>query len=187
LCGRSRSDCAPMNKSICFQICEDDYIAALRLYRLQQWWKPLVGSLAAAVIVLAFGMLRRPQPTGLEGSVLFLCAVVGGVAAYFTQTVCNFAWIQWKGRRVFRQQRVFDLLANLSWDEGGLHTHNDNGQYRHPWSDFIRWREGKRLFVLNLSDAVFLMVPKRAFPDSTTLDAFRELMKARIEHSRSVR
>jgi hypothetical protein len=94
--------------------------------------------------------------------------------------VTHYLWIPWRARRVFRQQKTLHRTCELSWDSNGLHAKDGNGEYRHLWSDFVRWREGERLIVLNLSDAMFLMVPKRAFTEEKTLDAFRELVRSHV-------
>jgi hypothetical protein len=94
--------------------------------------------------------------------------------------IMNHVWIPWHARRIFRQQKSFGRPFELSWDEGGVHAKDGNGEYRHSWVDFIRWRENERLIVLSLSDAMFLMVPKRAFAEEASLDAFRGMLQSRV-------
>ena len=49
-----------------------------------------------------------------------------------------------------------------------------------PWSDLTKWREGEGLFLLYGSDLIFYVLPKRAFQDAAAVDAFRDLLSAKI-------
>ena len=41
------------------------------------------------------------------------------------------------------------------------------------WSEVHRTKEDDRQFLVFMSDVMFVMVPKRAFPDDQTLTSFR--------------
>ncbi|HEX5475901.1 MAG TPA: YcxB family protein [Vicinamibacterales bacterium] len=85
-----------------------------------------------------------------------------------------------KARRVFRQQRGLQRPYDVSWDELGVAIRGENGQSRFPWTDFHKMRELDDQFMLFLSDAVFLMIPGRAFPDDNLMRDFRRSATDRI-------
>jgi hypothetical protein len=160
-----------MMKSIQFQLTEADYVAAQSLYRPQSGWRRLTFAISIVAVIAAVALLWWTDNNAL---LLLYAAFICCVATY------NLLWIPWKARRVFRQQKSMQAPATVAWDDNGIHARNDSGEYRHGWSDFIRWREGKTLFVLNLSDVMFLMVPKRAFPDEQTMKGFRVSLRDNV-------
>ena len=94
--------------------------------------------------------------------------------------VMRFVYIPWKARRVFRQQKSFHRSFELSRYDTGFTARDSNGQYTTPWSDFIKWKEDGRLFLLYHSDVLFHMVPERAFPSENSLSESRSLVQKNI-------
>lgn len=164
-----------MSSTIRAQLDEADYVAAQRLHRRLSLWWPLASLVVAALLVdVAVDAYREQNTPALFMS---LGALIGGLVGAF---VTHYIFVPLRARRVFRQQIGMHRPFELSWDSSGLHAKDANGEYRYPWSDIVRWREGQTLFVLNLSDAMFLMVPKRAFPEEQSLQAFRDLVGSRV-------
>ena len=117
--------------------------------------------------------------------------IVGWYAGYIREVfIFGFVWfggmiggwlgnalsIAPKAKRVFRQQKGLGRAYEVSWDTVGLRVVGEDGESTTRWSDFYKHRELDELFVLFFSDAVFLMLPKRSFPDSGLLRDFRELV-----------
>jgi hypothetical protein len=86
-----------------------------------------------------------------------------------------------KAKRVFRQQKGLRRAYEVSWNEVGLTVSGEDGQSTTRRADFHRVREFDDQFLLFLSDAMFLMIPKRTFPDSSLMQSFRELLASRIQ------
>jgi hypothetical protein len=139
----------------------------------------------------------KPTVVGLSvASVLIVLAlVVGGRAGFMRQAfVASFVWffglggawvghtlsIVTKAKRVFRQQKALQRLYEVSWDGGGLTVAGESSQSTTRWSDFYKLRELDDLFLLYFSDALFLMIPKRAFPESDLVLKFRETVTTAI-------
>lgn len=164
-----------MTSTVRAQLDEADYVAAQRLHRRRTLWWPVARFIVAAMLVwVAIDSYRAHDTLALY---LSLGALIGGVVGALAT---HYAWVPWQARHVFRQQKSMSRPFELSWDNNGLDAKDGNGEYRHQWEDFVRWREGERLFVLSLSDAMFLMVPKRAFPEEQSLRAFRDLVRSRV-------
>jgi hypothetical protein len=85
-----------------------------------------------------------------------------------------------KARRLFRQQKTLHRPFELSWTTEALTLTAEHGTSTIHWPDFHKHREDTGLFLLFLSDANFLMVPKRAFPDPALLQSFRDVVAERI-------
>ena len=68
----------------------------------------------------------------------------------------------------------------MSWDSQVLTCRNATGESRIPWSDFVRWKESERLFLLYVSDVLFQLVPKQIFPNQDAVTAFRRVLAEHI-------
>lgn len=111
-------------------------------------------------------------PRGMTGYVLL------AAAAYL---ILNFfVYIPWKARKTFRQQKSLQREMTLRFDDSGLAIEAENSQGRIPWSDFLKWKENDRLFLLYISDPLYHMVPKRLFKSSSEVDSVREVMRTHI-------
>lgn len=53
-----------------------------------------------------------------------------------------------------------------------------------PWSYFIKWKEGKKTFVLYHSDIMFRIIPKRCFVSPSEMTQFRELLQWKLGPAR---
>lgn len=168
---------------------EADYVGANALHlkssrrRALVFWVAMLGLALAALWLWFFG------PDSISDSRLagLLGGSIGGLLGGVLGTLgVRSLYVPWKARRVFRQQRSLRLPFELSWSEGGLVSRNEQGSEKTQWSDFVQWRENEQLFRLYLSDVMFHIVPKRAFPDTEAVSAFRELLQARIVRATNI-
>jgi len=128
---------------------------------------------SALVIVGAFvgwraGYMREAFIAGL---VWFFSLIGAGIG--------HMVSIAPKAKRVFRQQQGLRRAHEITWSDIGLTVSGADGQSTTRWADFHRVRELDDQFMLFLSDAVFFMIPKRAFPDSSLMQSFREAVGGR--------
>jgi hypothetical protein len=80
-----------------------------------------------------------------------------------------------KARRVFHQQHL-NKPFELEWNDEGISVVAPDGSFSKPWSAIWKARLLEKEILLFLSEASFLMVPKRSFPDAITLGAFETLL-----------
>ncbi len=85
-----------------------------------------------------------------------------------------------KARRAIRKQRALQHDVEISWNDQGASTRSLHGGATVPWEDFLGWKENNRVVLLYISESQFYVVPKRAFVDAASLEAFRELVARRI-------
>jgi hypothetical protein len=83
-------------------------------------------------------------------------------------------------RRQYSQRK--DLQRELAFvtSDAGLSIQTDHGAMSTPWQDYLKWKEGRTLFLLYLSDAMFQIVPKRFFASASDVDAFRDTLRSRV-------
>ena len=108
-------------------------------------------------------------------------ATFTGVFALTGAVIGHKVTISRRAKEVFRQQHGLRKPHELLWDERGVTIAAEDSRSSVPWADFHKYRELDDQFVLFLSDAMFFMVPKRAFPDGSLADAFRRVLQDRIE------
>ena len=168
------ADEAAADRSIRCRLDEDDYVAGELLNRRKSEQARRALRTGAFVLV---GMAAWFAWYGQAGGfTLAMCALVGGVI----QQVGQRHFTRWKVRQSFRRQPDARRSFDLSWDEAGLYAVDETGRYHQPWAEVRRWREDDRLFLLNLSDRAFLMVPKRAFAGASATEAFRSELRGRV-------
>lgn len=110
-------------------------------------------------------------------SIAGLCALVGvGLGGWIGRGISIAA----TARRLFRQQKMLHRPYDVSWTAEAITLTSDHGASTICWPDFHKRRETDEQFLLFLSDVSFLMVPKRAFPDTTLLTEFRNVVTQRV-------
>ena len=155
---------------------ESDFLSAQRLHHKWSSAKWLAAGGTSLLAVAACGaLIMTGRPRGL--GVILLCGVFG---AWIGGAVTRFGYIPWKGRKVFRQQQALHRPFEMSWDSQVLTCRNATGESRIPWSDFVRWKENERLFLLYVSDVLFQLVPKQIFPNQDAVTAFRRVLAEHI-------
>jgi hypothetical protein len=140
--------------------------------------------------------MRTVIALAIASALVIVGAFVGWRAGYMREAfIAGFVWfcgligtgighmvsIAPKAKRVFRQQQGLRRAHEVSWSDIGLTVSGEDGQSTTRWADFHRVREFDDQFMLFLSDAVFFMIPKRAFPDDSLMQSFRESVGSRIQ------
>lgn len=171
-----------MNAPVPIQLEESDYLAAQALHSKlsRNWvvafWLAMLPLAAVTVWVLVYGRdnLSNGEVAGLVGGTLggLIGGVVGGLGV-------RYFFVPWKHKRVFRQQTSLHLPFRFSWSEEEILSENERGSIKTKWSEIVKWKEDDRLFLLYISDVMFLIFPKRAFADQRELSQFRHALNSR--------
>jgi len=129
--------------------------------------------LALAIFVMATSFVGHRQsltdPTAW---------ILPGILAYLAFTA--FVWVPRKVRRSYSQRKDLQHEITLNVTHTGVEARTDQGYSVKPWSDYLRWKEGKSVFLLYLSDHLFQIVPKRFFATREDIDAFRSVISQSI-------
>ncbi|MGD0866682.1 MAG: YcxB family protein [Rhizomicrobium sp.] len=157
------------------QLEPSDYLAASILHARRTFLiLPAVGLLLGVV-----GAARLLSPTE-DGGQLGRMMIGSGGACLVVYLLSRFVLLRRRTRRIFRQQKGLQRPFEMDWSGDSLKLTTETGNNSLPWSHLLKWREGKRLFLLYLSDVMFYIVPKRAFPDEAAIDEFREVLRSKI-------
>jgi hypothetical protein len=88
--------------------------------------------------------------------------------------------IPYRSRRSYKQRKDLQRECTFDPSESGLGFRAENVQAVKPWSDYLKWKEGRSLFLIYMSDNLYQVIPKRFFASEGEVGAFRELVKAKV-------
>ena len=151
----------------------DDYVKAQFLHmRPGRAWQ-LIGTFV--LLLMLWGLwLEWSDPSAKHD---WLDYVLLGAVFYVPAFI--FLFIPWNARRIFRQQKSMQREFTMRFDETGHYAKNETTESSTPWSDFPQWKENKHLFLIYISDPLFICLPKRLFAPGDS-DRFRELIAEHI-------
>ena len=81
---------------------------------------------------------------------------------------------------MYEQQKELHYPYTITIDEMGIHTKNQIGEAKRPWSLFVKWREDKNLIMLYHSDVMFSMLTKRYLNEEAIRFVHEQLKKNNI-------
>ncbi|WP_198173698.1 YcxB family protein [Lysobacter soli] len=138
-------------------ITAEDYLHAQRLHgaRMRGW---LYGGGIAAL--LSGGVLLWTLGVAREG-IMLLCGAVGGLVAH---SLTWHLYVPFKVRRLHRQTKAFTHSFVYEWDDEGVRASSSQGEARRAWTDYLKYREDDRTFLLYHSDNMFEMLPNAGSP-----------------------
>lgn len=150
------------------RLSEDDFLAAQRLHRR----RCSRGVTTTLLVVALVGIVVLYAASRAIGVVLVFAAV-GGLLG---EAVQNGLLLPRQARRLYRQCAAYRQSFDYSWDEDWLSVTSESGNGRRRWSDYIRYREDERVFLLYHADNLFEMLPKAWFAgEAQQIEAVRRL------------
>ena len=91
-------------------------------------------------------------------------------------------WVPYRSVRSYRQRKNMQRELRIATSDRGLLGESETGHINAPWTDYLKWKEGDKVFLLYIADDAFQIIPKRFFQSETDVGLFRELLKAKIGH-----
>jgi hypothetical protein len=82
--------------------------------------------------------------------------------------------------RTYRQRKDLQRPCTFVPSEAGLRVETEGSGGVKPWSDYLKWKEGKSTFLLYMSDNMYQAIPKRFFSSTEEIDRFRDLVKVKV-------
>ena len=76
--------------------------------------------------------------------------------------------------RTFKGTKDLSAPFEMDLSDQGLSITNQNGNALIPWTNYVKWIEGKELILLYRTYIMFQMVPKRLFTTESDLHYLRE-------------
>jgi hypothetical protein len=162
---------------ITVQLQEADYVAAVRLHRrkskINLW---TAGSVLCYLLGGVLFLVFAPAGQAFWAYVIF---VAGAFLVVFTIWT-HFIGIPRSVRRRFRQQKALQRPYTVDWNDEKLTVDGEDLHAGIGWSDFIRWREDEQLFLIYSNRITFRILPKRTFPDQSSIVELSRLLQAKI-------
>lgn len=90
-----------------------------------------------------------------------------------------FVFRPWCFRWNYRKTPAMHEPISIDLGDGGMAYSSENGQGEIPWRLFIKWREGKKLFLIYSAPNLFHVVPKHLLP-SDDVDKLRALLSEKL-------
>jgi hypothetical protein len=153
-----------------------DYIAAQRLHmRPRKSMRIVLYCLLALMGLVYVFILRDMFWEEQYTSEFWILTLVFG---YF---IIYFGWfIPWKTRRLYAQHTALHKPFALEISHDYFHAKSDEGEAHTKWSEFHKWKEGKKLFLIYRADNLFHMIPKTCLGSSEDMTFFREVLLKNI-------
>jgi hypothetical protein len=164
------------------QLNDDDYIEAAQAAARPS--KHVLVAVAVISLAVAGGALAVWNSPLRREAILVLSVWFGVVCG---ARIGQVLYIPRQARRVFKQQRALQRPCTVSWNTDGLTITAEDGVSTTSWRDFYKAIELKRQFVLFLSEALVVMIPKRAFGSNALLDDFRRQVTTSVSDHAGVR
>jgi hypothetical protein len=162
---------------ITVQLQEADYVAAVRLHRRatkMNLWN--AGAILCYLVGGGLFLIFSPADQAFWAYVIFLG---GAFLAMFTVWM-HFIGIPRGVRRRFKQQKALQRPYTVDWNDEKLTVEGEDVHAGIRWSDFIRWREDEGLFLIYSNRILFRILPKRTFPDQTSIAELSRLLQAKV-------
>jgi len=88
--------------------------------------------------------------------------------------------IPYKVRRTYRQRKDLQRPCAFLPSESGLGVETEGSRGVKPWSDYLKWKEGKSVFLLYMSDHMYQVIPKHFFSSPDEVNSFRNLLEQKV-------
>lgn len=163
-----------MNLSI--QLTPEDYIQAVFLHMrprpVLKWIGYFLLLLTVVVLAMSFYLaIARQDSLALP---LFLLGVLVYLAFIFLFLLPR------RLRKIFRQQKSLHSPHSFAPTDEAVLIKSAVGDQKLTWDYFRKWKEGKNLFTIYQSDAVFNIIPKRFFVSAEDMAQFRQLLLTKL-------
>ena len=143
--------------------------------------------------------LRPRRALAVFGIIIVIAILLSLWYTFFEGWLAEVQWVRWallgafayffalfgivvplKIGRTYRQRKDLQRPCTFAPSEAGLRIETEGSQGVKPWSDYLKWREGKSTFLLYLSDNMYQIIPKHFFSSTEEIDRFRDLVEAKV-------
>lgn len=162
------------------QVTEAHYLESLRL---DQWSRPLFKQLTFLLLIAALIMFGLRTQRFIAGDGPLVSVVLFGIATiYLIGLLAARYWFltPWRARRIYAMQKSLHVPFEFNVVSDGLRFDSDLGSGTLPWDYIYRWRESENLILIDHSDEMRNLLPKRAFDSPEALEEFKALLKEKV-------
>jgi hypothetical protein len=162
--------------TITLTLTADDYIAANRLFTVKTFtshWRVAAYLLIVAIFTLS---LFAPESSRSAFTPFYIMMAVGFALPFFQY----FYVARAAARKSYAAQKTLRYETMVVWTEDNVTLTNEQGGVTIPWSDFLKWADNDRVFLLFQGPRLFNMLPKRALT-AAQIDDLRAILTAKVK------
>jgi hypothetical protein len=108
-----------------------------------------------------------------NAEILIPLGLLGGT---LTVLFLRYPLTAYKTDKIYAQHKGIEKEFEVQISQYNVTFSSDNGFSKHAWADFHRYKQNKHYLLLYLSDALFLMLPKKQIPQDK-LNSMSEYIK----------
>jgi hypothetical protein len=167
-----------MHLPLDFILTFDDYLDAQRLHSRRGWWPRVnwlmtgIGFPIWGVLILAFAFLIHGPGVGWE-PIVFMSACGIFLLAYPF-------YVRFKLKRCFIRTRIDSGECSIELGDDIIRTHSSATRSEIEWKAVRSFRESKKVILLYLAPAKFILIPKRVCSAGQT-EELRGLIQSRLK------
>jgi hypothetical protein len=163
-------------RTITLTLTADDYIAANKLFTIKTFtsrWRLAGYLIIVAIFVLS---LFAPESRRSAFTPFYIMMAVGFALPFFQY----FYVARAAARKSYAAQKTLRYETMVSWTEDNVTLTNQQGGVTIPWSDFLKWADNDKVFLLFQGPRLFNMLPKRALT-AAQIDDLRAILTAKVK------
>ena len=141
-----------------------------------------IGAVGLAIVVLFLVALWDNFTRGHRGDPGWQLYLALGASIYFA--LLFGLWLPYRIRRTFSQRKDLQRDCSFVATPEGLRFASEGVDGIKPWGDYLKWREGRSVLLLYISDGQYQLLPKRFFESDEALSGFRTLLVTRVGEPR---
>ena len=134
----------------------------------------ILGAVILALAVGSFALMLMIPGVSDDWMVWLLPFAILYLSVYF------FVLVPYRIKKSYSQHKALQRVVTFTTADEGLAFANENATGRVPWTDFRKWKENHKIFLLYITDQRFYVVPKRFFSRPADSEEFSAILKTRI-------
>jgi YcxB-like protein len=87
----------------------------------------------------------------------------------------------YRARRLVARSRNLGGIVRYEFDDDGWRAVAPNAAWEIKWTGITKWIEGRHSYVIYADSRSGTIIPKRFFQNSADVDAFRDLLQAKVK------
>lgn len=149
-----------------FKITEEDMVSSMQVHTK--------GKKITRTIMSVCGILLLIIGPMTNSTILYWSAALGGFCGYM---LVYFVVTPFTAKKQFRENKLLKQDVEINIEKDGITFKNNSSKSFINWSDFLKWKTGKGMYLLYITSNMYQMIPFRAVDDN---ELFNEQLEKRI-------
>ena len=153
-------------------------------YKNAQWLhlrpKPIIKYIGIIILLMfIIGFIFTIYDSWIEKNIDKKLLIFFGCTIYLV--LFFFVYFPYKFKKYYKQQKLIKEPMEIDIQDLGIKLSSPSVNANLTWDNFIKWKEGKKLFILYQTDTLMNILPKRNFDTENDIIKFRQLLNANIK------